>query len=95
MDSMPMHLITQAQFTPKEYALYTAIHAHKISVHLQYTVYQSISHLQTVHTGALGLDGLPGEAGVPGCCMPGAKGDEGPLGIRGLDGPTGKKIQYL
>lgn len=51
--------------------------------------------MQTVHTGAQGLDGLPGEAGVPGCCSPGVKGDEGPSGIRGLDGPTGKKNPHL
>lgn len=74
---------------------YTQLYMHTKSLSIQYTVYHSISHLQTVHTGALGLDGLPGEAGVPGCCMPGAIGDEGPSGIRGLDGPTGKKIQYL
>lgn len=43
-----------------------------------------------MHTGVRGLDGLPGVAGVPGFCTPGAKGDERPLGIRGLDGPNGK-----
>lgn len=43
-----------------------------------------------MHTGVRGLDGLPGVAGVPGFCTPGAEGDERPLGIRGLDGPNGK-----
>lgn len=97
VDSMPMHLITQAQFFPMEHTTHTQNYIYNLCLFFALcpSIYQSISHMQTVHTGAQGFHGLSGEAGVPGCCTPGAKGDKGPSGIRGLDGPSGKKIPHL